>query len=53
MKLRALVITIAALGFLAGCGHDEMVRRDTVTTTKIQPPPIVEQHTTTELVPKD
>jgi len=52
MRITAALITVAALGFLAACGHDE-VRRERTTTTITQPPPIVEQHTTTRMEKSD
>ncbi len=53
MKIRAAILAVATVGLLAGCGHDEMTRRETTTTTVTQPPPIVEQHTTTRMEKHD
>jgi hypothetical protein len=52
MKLGAAILAIGAITSLAACGRP-MVRKDVTTTTVTQPPPIVEQHTTSKIVPAD
>jgi|SwirhisoilCB2_FD_contig_31_11497033_length_289_multi_3_in_0_out_0_2 hypothetical protein len=52
MKLAAAIFVIGATTALTACSHP-MVRKDVTTTTVTQPPPIVEQHTTSKIVPAD